>query len=394
MLWGLGLEAPKQVLGHPWLLFNDEKMSKSLGNVIYSDYMIEKFGADALRYYLMSIIPFDRDTSFTYDNFIKKFNADLVNTLSNLVNRTVVMTEKYFDGVIPDVGRDAINELCSFHALFDRDLKETIISKIGDYAVLMNEYKISDAISEIIDILHRANKYIDETEPWILAKDNDKIRLGAVLYNLLESIRIAGVLLNPIIPETASKIFAQINTDVIDYETAFEFGGLKSGVKVNKAEPIFMRLDENKILAEIEKPVGTDALVRPVETTNNPPSDGASGMPRPTIPETPEIAYDDFMKINLRVGLVLECEKAEKSDKLLKLQVDLGDEKRQIVSGIAQFYSPGDLIGRKIIVVSNLKPAKIRGIESKGMLLASGEEKDGVIGAFAPDDAVVGSRVR
>jgi len=369
MLWGLGVEQPKQILGHPWLLFNDEKMSKSVGNVIYSDYMTEKFGADALRYYLLSAMPFDRDASFTYDHFIKKYNADLVNTLSNLVNRTVVMTEKYFDGVIPepDVGRG----LAPAEPL-DEDLKETIITKVGDYSVLMNEYKISDAIDEIIAILHRANKYIDETEPWILIKDeNKKDRLGTVLYNLLESIRIAGILLNPITPETSVKIFAQVNTGVTEYETAFEFGGLKSGVKVNKAEPIFMRLDENKILAELRS-----ARV-------------------PQAPESiAEITYDDFMNIILRVGLVLECEKAEKSDKLLKLQVDLGDEKRQIVSGIAQFYNPCDLIGKKVIVVSNLKPAKIRGIESKGMLLASGEEKDGVQVVFAPDDAVIGSRVR
>jgi len=244
MLWELGLELPKQILGHPWLLFGDEKMSKSKGNVVYSDNMIDKFGTDSVRYYLLAEMPFDKDFSFTYANFLRRYNADLVNTLSNLVNRTVVMTEKYFGGVIPNPD--------NFENI-DEDLKETVITKTGEYAALMNEYKISEAIGEILAILYRANKYIDETEPWILAKDeNKKDRLGTVLYNLLESIRISGILLSPIMPETSAKIFAQINTDVTEYETAFEFGGLKSGIKVNKAEAIFMRLDEKKTLAELE----------------------------------------------------------------------------------------------------------------------------------------------
>jgi methionyl-tRNA synthetase len=246
MLWGLSLEQPGQILGHPWLLFGDEKMSKSKGNVVYSDTMIEKFGADAVRYYLLGEMPFDRDFSFTHLNFIRKYNADLVNTLSNLVNRTVVMTGKYFGGVIPEPDREDG---------LDRNLKETVISGAGNYAALMNEYKISDAIGEILAILYRANKYIDETEPWALAKDendkNKRKRLGAVLYNLLESIRIAGILLTPVIPGTCEKIFAQINTDITGYETAFEFGGLRPGGSVNKAEPVFMRIDEKKMLAEL-----------------------------------------------------------------------------------------------------------------------------------------------
>jgi len=242
MLWGLGLQAPTQILGHPWLLFGDEKMSKSKGNVVYSDELIEKFGADAVRYYLLGDMPFDRDFSFSYVNFIRKYNADLVNTLSNLVNRTVVMAEKYFGGsVIPGAAED-----------IDAEFKETIITNAGEYAAFMNEYKVSDAIDATRAILFRANKYIDETEPWVLAKDeNKKERLGTVLYNLLETIRIAGILLSPIIPETSEKIFAQINTNVTGYETAFEFGGLKAEIKVNKAEPIFMRLDEKKILEEL-----------------------------------------------------------------------------------------------------------------------------------------------
>ena len=249
MLWGLGLELPKKILGHPWLLFNDVKMSKSKGNVVYSDDMVDRFGSDAVRYYLLSEITFDRDASFTYVNFIRKYNSDLVNTLSNLINRTVVMTEKYFDGVIPQAVQQEIG------AELDNDLKETIITKSGNYAALMNEYRIAEAIDEIKEILYRANKYIDETEPWVLAKDETtKERLGTVLYNLLESIRIAGILLKPIIPESCEKIFSQVNTDVTEYETVFEFGGLKSGGNVNKSEPIFMRLDEKKVLAEFENP--------------------------------------------------------------------------------------------------------------------------------------------
>ena len=254
ILWGLGLEQPKQILGHQWLnLTEGEKMSKSKGNVVYTNDVIDKFGADAIRYYMLSEMTLDHDGSFTYTNFIRKYNADLVNTLSNLVNRTVVMTEKYFDGVIPEPQTPVGVADTPFQKGADEDLKEIVISKAGDYAVLMNEYKISEAIDNIREILYRANKYIDETEPWVLAKDETKKdRLGTVLYNLLESIRIAGILLSPIIPEASAKIFSQINTDVTDYETAFEFGGLKSNIKVNKAEPIFMRLDEKKILAEIK----------------------------------------------------------------------------------------------------------------------------------------------
>ena len=297
MLWGLGLELPKQILGHPWLLFGDEKMSKSKGNVVYTDTMIEKFGADAVRYFLLAEMPYERDFSFTHLNFIRRYNADLVNTLSNLVNRTIVMTEKYFDGVIPvsdslrrsapppSIKREATGETALSKApfltedgkevsskapllaeggvnevdggssptvSFDKDLIETVMTCAGNYAALMNEYKISDAISEILAILYRANKYIDETEPWVLAKDEDKKeRLGAVLYNLLESIRIAGILLTPIIPETCEKIFTQLGTDETAYESAFVFGALKSGVKTNKADPVFMRVDEKKMLEEL-----------------------------------------------------------------------------------------------------------------------------------------------
>ena len=246
MLWGLGIEPPAQIIGHPWWLFNDEKMSKSTGNVVYTDHMIDKFGADAVRYYLLCEMPYDRDTSFSHMGFVRRYNADLVNTLSNLVNRTVVMAEKYFGGIVPEPCRPGE---------FDGELKEAAIAGAGNYAALMNEYKIAEAIGEILTILYRANKYIDETEPWVLAKDEaKKERLGTVLYNLLESVRIAGVLLSPIMPETSARIFSQIDADAkieTSYESAFVFGGLKPGSKLNKAEPIFMRLDEKKILAEL-----------------------------------------------------------------------------------------------------------------------------------------------
>jgi methionyl-tRNA synthetase len=376
ILWGLGLELPKKILGHPWVLFNDTKMSKSKGNVIYTNDVIERFGADALRYYLLSEVSFDRDGSFTYSSFIKIYNAELANTLGNLVSRTLAMTKQYFGGIIPEAGTGDN---------FGEDLRETVVSKAADYAALMNEYKTSDAIREVVGILYRANKYIDETEPWVLAKDpNNKPQLGTVLYNLLETIRIAAILLSPVIPETCEKIFAQINSGVKEYESAFVFGGLKSGVSIGKPENLFARLDENKIFKDLEKD-----FAEPNKQTEQPKQAENPGIS--------EITIDDFMKTELKIAQILECEKVEKSDKLLKLRIDLGYEKRQIVSGIAQFYTPDDLIGKKIIVVSNLKPAKLRGIESQGMLLASNEISDGkenVRVIFADENAEIGSRVR
>ena len=234
ILWGLKIEQPKQILGHQWLLMDGEKMSKSKGNVIYTDEVLDRFDVDALRYYMLSEMTLDRDGTFTHSNFIRKFNSDLVNTLSNLVNRTVVMAEKYFGGIIPAP--------CT-PGDFDDDLKQMVLGGAGNWAALMNEYKTAEAISEILAILYRANKYIDETEPWIMGKDEGKKgRLGTVLYNLLESLRIAGILLSPIIPETSAKIFSQISADVTSYESAFVFGELKPDAKLSPAEPIFMRI--------------------------------------------------------------------------------------------------------------------------------------------------------
>ena len=247
ILMGLGLELPKQILGHPWVLMSDAKMSKSTGNVVYTNHILDRFGADALRFYMLSEIPFDRDGSFTYAEFIKIYNSILANTLGNLVSRTLAMTGKYFDGVIPAAG--TLEE-------FDNELRDFVSSEAGEYAVLMNEYKTAEAVGRIVNILYRANKYIDETEPWILAKDETKkARLGTVLYNILESIRIAAVLLLPVMPETCEKIFGQLNTGQTDYESAFIFGGLESGTKLGKSEILFARLDEAEILKELENTI-------------------------------------------------------------------------------------------------------------------------------------------
>ena len=368
MLMALGVELPKKVFGHPWFNFGMDKMSKSKGNVVYADELAKRFGVDGVRYYALSEMPYANDGSITYEAVINRFNTDLANNLGNLVSRTVAMTKKYFDGVIPaPQGDEGV----------DGELKTACAEAVKKFDELMDGFRISEACESVFDMLSRANKYIDETTPWVLAKDEaSKPRLGTVLYNLLEAIRIAAVLLTPIMPATCQEIFTQINASKTAYED-LTFGNLESGKSVGESKILFTRIDETKLLEEIE-------------------AERQAKLEAEKKVEKPEgcaiITFDKFMDVELRTAEIIECEKVPKAKKLLKLKVDLGYETRQIVSGIAKFYEPNDLIGKKVIVVANLAPAKLCGIDSEGMLLASGEETIRVV--FLDKDTPNGERVR
>ena len=373
-LMALDLPLPKQVFGHPWLLSGNDKMSKSKGNVMFADDLADMFGVDAIRYYLLKEMPYAQDGTITYENIIARFNGDLANTLGNLVNRTVAMVQKYFDGVIP---APSCGE-------FDEELKETAISCAKAVTAKMNEYKTADALEEIMVLARRSNKYIDETMPWALAKDeSQKERLGGVMYNLLESIRFIGVLLSPFMPQTAKNIFEQINTSVTDWSSLDSFGATKTGDSVGEGKPLFNRIDEAKKMKEIE------AFVEAQAAKNAPKEEKKEEKTE----EPSYISIDDFAKVEIKVGLVLESQRVEGADKLLVSKIKIGDEVRQIVSGIAKFYAPEDFVGKKVAVVTNLKPVKLRGVLSEGMILAAGDKKtlslltpDGDI----PDGTVIG----
>lgn len=370
MLMALDIPLPKKIFGHPWFNFGMDKMSKSKGNVVYADELAQRFGVDGVRYYALSEMPYANDGSITYENIINRFNTDLANNLGNLVSRTLAMTKKYFDGVIPE---NVVSE-----NEFDCDLKRTCREARVKFCELMDSFKIAEACESVFDMLSRANKYIDETTPWILAKDeSQKARLGTVLYNLLEAIRIACVLLYPIIPATCDTIFDSLNTDKRDYASIEEFGKLESGKNTGESKVLFARIDEKKMLEEIE----AERAKKEQESTKKEKPEGCA-----------IIGIEDFCRVELRTAEILECERVPKAKKLLKLIVDLGYEKRQIVSGIAKFYEPDDLIGKKVVIVANLAPAKLCGIESNGMLLASGEETVRVI--FLDKDTENGERVR
>ncbi len=358
MLMALGVELPKQVFGHPWLLVGEGKMSKSKGNVIYADELVKYFGRDAVRYIMLHEMPFAQDGTVTYELMIERINSDLANILGNLVNRTISMTNKYFGGAItnPQVSEEVDAELISMVQALPARVEKS-----------MNDLKVQDAIDEIIAVLRRCNKYIDETMPWALAKDEaKKDRLATVLYNLLEGIRIAAIILRSYLPETAEKILDQIGTQQRDMDSALTFGSLETGINViAKPEILFARIDEKEMLEKIE----------------------ADKEPKVVKPEgKPEITIDDFAKVELRVGTVVKCEKHPKADKLLVSQIDLGYETRQIVSGIASHYKPEEMIGKKVVVVVNLKPAKLRGVESQGMILAGDDgENLGLLTVDLPD---------
>ena len=372
MLMALGLELPKQVFGHGWLLVDGGKMSKSKGNVVDPVVLVNMFGADAVRYYLLREIPFGSDGLFNNEIFIKKVNTDLANDLGNLLSRTIAMVYKYFDGVIQaPTCKEAI----------DDELINLALSTPGKVEASIDALKIPEALESIWTLISRANKYIDETTPWILAKDEEKKeRLGTVLYNLLETLRFVSVMISPFLTETSVKINAQLNTKVTTWESLKEFNGTVAGDKVVKGDVIFPRIDVEEKLAELEalKP----APVKPAneELVKNPIKE--------------EITIDDFDKIDLRVVKVLECEPVKKAKKLLKLKVDLGGEERQVISGIAEYYKPEELVGKYVVLVANLKPVKLRGELSQGMILAASTDDDSLLTLVNPGELPTGSVVR
>lgn len=373
MLMALGEPLPKQVFGHPWLLFGEDKMSKSRGNVIYADDLVDLLGVDAVRYYLVSEMPYANDGSITYETIIERYNSDLANTFGNLVNRTIAMQNKYFDGIIQEpTDSESI----------DDELKAFALETVKKIEKCFETYRVADAVEAVLNLAKRSNKYIDETMPWALAKDeNKKARLGTVLYNLLEAIRYIAILLTPFMPQTAEKIFEQMNCDIKDYDSMNTFGALKAGTKVNEAQALFARIDSEKMLAEIaqkqQEAAKKEEAAKPKE-----------------IEGLAQIAIDDFAKVELRVAKITQCEPVKRAKKLLKLHVDDGTaEGRQIVSGIAPWYTPDDLIGKSVIIVANLKPAKLCGEVSNGMLLAGDVDENDVKVVFV-DSIPAGTKLR
>ena len=375
-LMALGLPLPQKIFGHPWFNFGTGKMSKSKGNVVYADKLSEYVGVDGVRYYALAEMPYGSDGSITWESVLARYNTDLVNNLGNLVKRTLDMQKKYFDKVI--AAPSSRDEL-------DNDLIATAIASVGDYREAMEGFRIADAVEAILTLLRRANKFIDETQPWVLARDEaSRERLGTVLYDLTETIRWAAVMLEPIIPASAEEIYSELGTTETSLDsigTAERFGGMKPGASVNDTRVLFARIDEKKTLETIYAEI--EAAHKAAEVAEKKP-------------EKPEgcavIGYEDFMKVELRTAEIKTCEPVPKAKKLLKLTVDLGYETRQIVSGIAKFCKPEQLIGKKVIVVANLAPATLCGVQSEGMLLASGEEEVRVV--FLDPATPLGERVR
>ena len=367
-LMALGEPLPKQVFGHPWLLQGDGKMSKSKGNVIYADDLASIFGVDAVRYFVLHEMPFDNDGVITWELVTERVNSDLANTLGNLVNRTIAMSNKYFGGIVRNTG--VTEEV-------DADLKETIAAAVKKIDAKMNDLRVADALTEIFNIFKRCNKYIDETMPWALAKDETKKdRLAQVLYNLCEGITIGASLLESFMPETSARIMSQLNTEVRPLADCCTFGLYPDGNKVTeKPEILFARLDVEKVMEEVN-----EKFMKPAEA----PAEPEEEENVIDVEAKPEVEYDDFAKLQFRIGEIISCEAVKKSKKLLCSQVKIGSEVKQILSGIRSSYDPEELVGKKVLVLTNLKPRKLAGLESQGMLLLA-EDAEGTLSLLTPE---------
>ena len=366
-LMALDLPLPKQVFGHPWLIQSDGKMSKSKGNVLYADELVDFFGVDAVRYFVLHEMPFENDGVISWELLVERINSDLANTLGNLVNRTISMSNKYFDGVVSN------KNVCED---VDEDLKNVVTSTVDRVDAKMGELRVADAITEIFALFKRCNKYIDETMPWALAKDESKQdRLATVLYNLVESISIGAELLESFLPETAEKVLNQLNATRRGYDHLHTFGLYPDGGKVTeKPEILFARLDLDEVLKKVEE-------LHPQKEEEKADEEVAVGI---DIEAKPEISYDDFMKMQFQVGEIIACEEVPKSKKLLCSQVRIGSQVKQIVSGIKKHYSAEEMVGKKVMVLVNLKPAKLAGVLSEGMLLCA-EDENGELSLMVPE---------
>ncbi len=373
MLMALDLPLPKQVFGHPWLLVGDGKMSKSKGNVIYADDLVNYFGVDAVRYFVLHEMPFDNDGSITWELMVERMNSDLANILGNLVNRTISMNNKYFGGVISNPG---VNEPV------DDDLKAVALAMHEKVDAKMEKLRVADAITEVFTLLRRCNKYIDETEPWKLAKDETKQdRLATVLYNLMEGIRMAAVALAAYLPDTSARILDMLGTQERDYLKLDQFGLLETGGKVvEKSEILFARVDIKELMEKVEADKAANAQAQSAAA----PAEEAETEEGIDIEPKAEITFDDFEKLQFQVGEIIACEAVKKSKKLLCSQVKIGNQVRQIVSGIRKHYSPEEMVGKKVMVVTNLKPATLAGVKSEGMILCA-EDADGNLSLMVPE---------
>ena len=373
MLMALDLPLPKQIFGHPWLLQGDGKMSKSKGNVIYADDLAGLFGVDAVRYFVLHEMPFENDGTITWELMVERMNSDLANTLGNLVNRTISMSNKYFDGVVSNKGVDED---------IDAEFKQTILETPVKAAEKMEKLRVAEAITEIYTLVKRCNKYIDETMPWALAKDEAKQdRLATVLYNLIEGITIGASLLEPFMPETSKKILEQINAEARAFDDMKEFGKYPSGNKVTeKPEILFARLDLKDVMEKVEE-------IKAKQKSET------EGEKYPEVEKKPEITIDDFDKVQIQVGEVIKCEPVKKAKKLLVSQIKIGAETRQIVSGIAKYYKPEEMVGKKVAVITNLKPCKLCGVESQGMILAAGDDEGNLSVVTVDKDIISGSEI-